>query len=62
MGDAGFQIVGDQDLGDAAKKLEGVDMGLNPGGEILGEGGFGKGVVAGAQGGHKEIGFLDLAG
>ena len=39
-----------------------MDVGLNPGGKILGRGGFGKGVVAGAQGGHKEIGFSGLAG
>jgi len=35
---------------------------LNPGRKILGPSGLGKGVVAGPQGGHKEIGFSGLAG
>jgi hypothetical protein len=43
-----LEIIGDQDLGDPVKKLEGVDMGLDPGGKILGQGGFGKAVVTGA--------------
>jgi len=37
-------------------------MGLNPGREILGEGGLRKGVVADSHGGHKDLGLLDLPG
>ena len=44
------------------RKLEGVDMGLNPGEEGLVQGGLGEGVVAGTQGGHKEISFPSFSG
>jgi hypothetical protein len=35
---------------------------LDPGGEILGQGGFNKGVVAGPPVGHKKIGWASFAG
>jgi hypothetical protein len=61
MGDGGFRIIGDEDFGDPAKKLKGMGMGANPGREILREGGLREGIMAGTEGGHKEIGFLDLS-
>jgi hypothetical protein len=32
MGHARFEVVWDQDLGDASKKMEGMNMGSDPGG------------------------------
>ncbi len=46
-GDLRPEIIRDQDLGNAAKEFKGVDMALDPGGKVLGEGGFGKGVITG---------------
>src|SRR5512139_485316 len=57
-----LQIVGDKDLGDTAEELEGMDMGLDPRGEFLGESGFGEGVIAGSQGGYKDLGLSNLSG
>ena len=39
-----------------------MDMGLNPGGEILREGGFCEGIIAGSQGGYKNLNLLNLSG
>jgi hypothetical protein len=37
-----------------------MNVGLNPGGKILGEGSFDKGVIAGSQSGYKDLGFMNL--
>jgi hypothetical protein len=55
--DAGLEIVRNQDLRDPAEESKRTDMGLDPGRKITRESGPGKGVTAGAQGGHKEPGF-----
>ena len=39
-----------------------MDMGLNPGGEILREGGLRKGIIAGSKGSHKDLSLVDLSG
>ena len=61
-GDRIPQIVWGEDLRDPLEEFESMNMGLNPGGEILREGGFGKGIIAGPQGGHKDLGLMDLSG
>lgn len=53
----GSEIVGDGDFRDPSEEAKGVDMGLDPGGEILGEGGLSEGVV----GGHEDLSFRDDA-
>jgi hypothetical protein len=57
-----LQIVRDKDLRGSTEELKGMDMGLNPGGKLLGQGGFGEGIIAGSQGGHKDLHLLDLSG
>jgi hypothetical protein len=47
---------------DATKEREGADMGLDPGKEVLMQGGFREGVIAGAQGGDKNLGLFCLSG
>jgi hypothetical protein len=44
------------------EELESVDVGLNPGREILREGGLREGIIAGPQGGHEDVGRVDLSG
>jgi hypothetical protein len=39
-----------------------MNMGLNPGGKLLRESGFCEGIIAGSQGGHKNLDLLDLSG
>jgi hypothetical protein len=39
-----------------------MDMGLNPGGEILREGGLCKSIIAGSQSRHKDLSFQDFSG
>ena len=39
-----------------------MDMGLDLGGEILREGGFGKGITAGSQGRHEDVSRVGLSG
>jgi hypothetical protein len=56
-----LQVVGDKDLGDSAEELKGMDMGLNPGGKLLRQRGFGEGIIAGSQGSHKNLDLLDLS-
>jgi hypothetical protein len=55
------EIVRDEDLRNSLEELEGMDMGLNPGGEILREGGFCKGIIAGSQSRHKDLSRVDLS-
>jgi len=62
VGDGVPKIVRDQDLGDALKKFKGMHMGLNPRGEVLGEGGLRKGVITGSQSSYKDLGLVDLPG
>jgi hypothetical protein len=57
-----LQVVGDKDLRDSAEELKGMDMGLNPGGKSLREGRLCESIIAGSQGGHKNLDFLDLSG
>jgi hypothetical protein len=58
----GFEIVRNENLGDSAKELKRMDMGLNPGRKLLGAGGFGEGIIAGSQGRHKNLDLSDLPG
>jgi len=39
-----------------------MNVGLNPGREVLGEGSLRKGVIAGSQGGDEDLGLVDLSG
>jgi hypothetical protein len=39
-----------------------MDVGLNPGGKILGDSGLSKGVIACSQSGYKDLGFGDDPG
>jgi hypothetical protein len=39
-----------------------MNVGLNPGGKVLGEGSLRKGVIAGSQGGYEDLGLVDLPG
>ncbi|OPX97069.1 MAG: hypothetical protein A4E58_01546 [Syntrophorhabdus sp. PtaB.Bin006] len=56
MGHTDFGIIRHHDGGNGAHELEGADVQAHPGGEVLGEDGFGVGIVARAQGGDEEIG------
>ena len=62
LGHAGFEIVRNEDLRNAAEEVKRPDMGLDPGGKILGESGPGKRVAAGAQGGDKQARLSGLSG
>jgi hypothetical protein len=57
-----LQIVRNKDLSNSTEELKGMDMGLNPGGKFLREGGFGEGIIAGSQGGYKNLNLLNLSG
>ncbi|OPY13118.1 MAG: hypothetical protein A4E69_01825 [Syntrophus sp. PtaB.Bin138] len=61
FGYAGFQVVGNENLRYAPKEIERPDIGVDPGGEILGNTCPGKGIVAGAEGGNKEIGVYGFS-
>jgi hypothetical protein len=54
------QIVRGEDLRHPLEELEGVDVGLNPGREILREGRLSEGVIAGSQRRHKDLNRVDL--
>ncbi len=56
------EVVGDEDLRGSLEEFESMNMGLNPGREVLGESGLGKGVVARPQRGHKDLGLVNLSG
>lgn len=60
-GDRISQVIRDEDFRDSLKELKGMNMRLNPGGKILREGGFGEGVIAGPQGGYKDLSLMDLS-
>ena len=47
--DRALQVVGDNDLGHAPKKLQCTDVRANPTGQLLAPGRFGERVIAGAQ-------------
>jgi hypothetical protein len=61
-GDRILQIVWGEDLRGPLEAFESTDMRLNPGGQILGKGSLRKGIVAGPQGGHKDLSCMDLSG
>jgi len=46
---------------DASKKLKGVDIGADPGRQILREGDLREGIMAGTRSSHKGIRFLGLS-
>ena len=54
-GDAAFQLIGYQGGGDAPKILEGPLMARDPVGDLLRVGGFGVGVVGGAEDGDEQL-------
>ena len=54
-GDAAFQLIGHQGGGDAPKILEGPLMAGDPVGDLLRAGGFGVGVVRGAEDGDEQL-------
>jgi hypothetical protein len=56
------QVVRNEDLCNPLEELEGMDMGLNPGGQILREGGLRKGIIAGSQGCDKDLDLVDFSG
>lgn len=60
VGDPGAHIVGHQQLGDATEEGEGVEVGIDPVGQLLGGKGFSVGVVAGPQHGDKELGLVGV--
>ena len=62
LGHAGFEVVGNEDLRNAADELKRPDIGLDPGGKILGKRSPGKRVAAGAQGGDKQARLAGLSG
>ena len=59
---AALQVVRNDDLGDTAEKIEGTDMGADPVLNLLAQGGFGIGVVAGPEYCDKDLGLANLAG
>jgi len=62
VGYTGFEVVRNEDLGNTAEELEGVNMGSDPEREFLGRGGLCKGVAAGAEGGDKDLSLGDFSG
>jgi len=60
--DATLEIVGNDDLGDAAEKLHGPYMRTQPVRQGLCPGGLGKGVVGCAQHGDEQLGRPDFTG
>jgi len=55
VGHSGFEVVWNKDLGHPAEVLEGVNMGSDVESEIIGGGGFGVSIAAGAKGGDKDL-------
>ena len=62
VGHTAFEVVRNKDLGHAAEKLEGVNMGSDPEREFLGRSGLGKGIAAGPKGGDKDLSLGDFPG
>jgi hypothetical protein len=60
QGNGILQVVRNEKLRHSLEELEGMSMGLNPGGKVLGQGSLRKGVIAGSQSGHKDLGLADL--
>lgn len=60
-GDPAFEIIRDDDLGDAAKKGKRLRMGGDPAREVLPEARFDKRIVARPQGGNEQIRIPGLA-
>ncbi len=60
IGNTGFEVIRDKDLWDTTEELKGMDMGLNPGGQILGQGSLCKGVIAGPEGCYEDLSFSEL--
>ncbi len=54
LGDAGPQVVGHRQRGNAAKERDGPDVGANPVGQALGPGRYGIGVARGAECCHEQ--------
>jgi hypothetical protein len=44
------------------EELEGMNVRLNPGREILRQGSLRKGIIAGSQSGYKDLSLVDLSG
>ena len=55
-----FEVIGDDDLGDPAKRRQGPHVGADPVGQTLGPGGFGIGVAGGPQDRHKNDRLVHL--
>src|SRR5207253_1007408 len=53
-----FEVIGDDDLGDATEGGKGPDMGTDPVGQTLGPGGLGIGIVRGTQDRHEDRHFM----
>ena len=62
LGDAGFEVVAHEEFGHPSEEGEGAQVGSDEVGHVLGEGGLGIGVVAGAQGRHEDLYPGDLTG
>jgi len=62
LADPCFEIIRDKDLRHPLKELEGMHMRSDPGGQILGSGGFCEGIAAGSEGGDKDLSLGDLTG
>jgi hypothetical protein len=62
LGDARTEVVGHDDAGTAADRLEGVDVPPDPVGQRLGGEGLGIRVARGAQDGHEQLRPPHLAG
>ncbi len=61
-GDSGPEIIRDGDFWDPSEEAKRMDMGLNPGGKILGDSGLRKSIIACSQGCHKDLYFGDDTG
>jgi hypothetical protein len=60
LADPCLEIVRDKDLRHPLEELEGMHMRSDPGGQILGGGGFSEGIAAGSEGGDKDLSLGDL--
>ena len=61
LGDTGLQVVGNDDFRHAGKVVEGTNVGSDPVAESLCPGGFGEGVVTGAEHGDEQLGIARFA-
>jgi hypothetical protein len=59
-GDGRFEVVGDDNRGDAAERHKGPPMRTDPVGQTLAPGGLGVGIVGGPQDRDKNGGLVDL--